>query len=154
MKSYADLLAAARPRVREIMPWDLVDRLAQAPAPLLVDVREPLEFAQAHIPGAVNVPRGLLEAACDWGYDDTVPELASGRGRDIVLVCRSGNRSLLAADVMAQMGFAHVVSLKTGVRGWNDFEQPVVSGQGQAVDNDIAEGLLAARVRPDQQRPR
>ena len=154
MKRYAELLADALQRVREIMPWDLRERLAQETPPLLVDVREPAEFALANIVGSVNVPRGILEAACDWGYDETWPELAGARERSIVVVCRSGNRSVLAADVMQLMGFADVVSLKTGVRGWNDFEQPLVDGSRQVVDTDTAERLLAARVRQEQLRPR
>lgn len=153
MKRYADLLADARRRVREVMPWELAASLAGAEPPLVVDVREPVEFAQARIAGSINVPRGLLEAACDWGYDDTVPSLASSRGRAIVAVCRSGSRSLLAADVMQAMGFADVASLKTGVRGWNDFELPLLDAPGQPVDGDAAEGLLAVRVRPDQLGP-
>lgn len=154
MKRYADLVADALQRVHEIMPWNLAERLAQAAPPLVLDVREPAEFAQARIAGSVNVPRGVLESACDWGYDETLPELAAARERPIVVVCRSGLRSVLAADVMQQMGFADVVSLKTGVRGWNDFEQPLVDGNGQALDTDTAELLLAVRVRAAQLRPR
>lgn len=154
MKRYADLVADALLGVREIMPWDLAARLAQADAPLVVDVREPAEFAAARIAGSINVPRGLLEAACEWDYDDTVPALAGARARAVVVACRSGQRSALAAEVMQRMGFADVVSLKTGVRGWNDFEQPLVDGAGRAVDGDAAQALLAARVRPDQRRPR
>lgn len=154
VKSYADLLADARGRVREIMPWDLCERLAQDALPVVVDVREPAEFALAHIQGAINVPRGVLEPACDWGFDETLPTLVLGRDRMVVVVCRSGNRSVLAADVMQQMGFTDVVSLKTGVRGWNDYEQALVDGDGQPVGGDAAEHFLASRVRPEQQRPR
>ena len=154
MKRYADLVADALQRVREIMPWDLAGRVAQQAPPLVLDVREPAEFTQARIAGAVNVPRGLLASACDWGYDETLPELAGARERPVVVVCRSGLRSVLAADVMQQMGFADVVSLKTGVRGGNDFEQPLVDGSGRPVDTDTAEPLLAARVRAEQLRPR
>lgn len=154
MKRYADLIADAQQRVREVMPWDLRDRLAAEPRPLIVDVREPGEFAQGHIAGSINVPRGILEAACDWDYEDTVPELAGGRARPIVLVCRSGQRSVLAADVMLQMGFADVVSLRTGVRGWNDFEQPLRDGAGRTIGTDAAEVALASRVRAEQMRPR
>lgn len=153
MKTYADLLADAARRVREVMPWDLAERVAREPALLVVDVREPAEFAAGHLRGAINVPRGVLEAACSWDYDDTVPVLAAGRGRAVVVVCRSGQRSLLAADVMSQLGYADVVSLKTGVRGWNDAEQPLVDAAGRAVDGDAAERLLAPRVRADQKRP-
>ncbi len=153
MKRYADLLADALKRVREIQPWDLAKQLAREKPPLLLDVREPAEFAQARIPGSINVPRGVLEQACEWDFDETEPVLAARQADSIVVVCRSGNRSVLAADVMLQMGFAEVVSLKTGVRGWNDFEQPLVDADGRAVDGDEAERLLAPRVRPEQRRP-
>lgn len=154
MKRYAELLADAQRRVRELMPWDLATSLASAAPPLVVDVREPAEYAQARIAGSINVPRGLLEAACEWGYDDTVPALAGARSRAIVVVCRSGKRSLLAADTMLAMGYTAVASLRTGVRGWNDFEQPLFDATGQAVDGDDAERALAARVRPEQLAPR
>jgi len=153
MKRYSDLLADALRRVPEIQPWDLRERLARDAPPLLLDVREPGEFALARIPGSINVPRGVLEQACEWDYDETVPELAGRRAPSVVVVCRSGNRSVLAADVLRQMGVADAVSLKTGVRGWNDFEQPLVDGAGRAVDGDEAERLLAPRVRPEQRRP-
>lgn len=152
MRRYADLLADAAQRVREIQPWDLSRQLMHDQPPLVLDVREPSEFALARIPGSINVPRGVLEQACEWDYDETVPELAARRDRAIVITCRSGNRSLLAAEVMRQMGFADVASLKTGVRGWNDFDQPLVDGEGRAVDADEAERRLSPQVRPDQRR--
>lgn len=153
MKRYAELLADALTRVREIMPWDLRDRLASGREIVLLDVREPAEFEAAHIAGSINVPRGVLEQACEWDYDETAPELAGGRARPIVVVCRSGHRSVLAADVLQTLGFVDVVSLKTGLRGWNDFEQPLVNAGGLTLDTDAAERLLAARVRPEQRRP-
>jgi rhodanese-related sulfurtransferase len=153
MRRYADLLADALQRVREIQPWDLRMQLMQDRPPLVLDVREPAEFALARIPGSVNVPRGVLEQACEWDYEETVPELAGRCDGSIVVVCRSGNRSILATDVMQQIGFADVVSLKTGVRGWNDFDQPLVDGEGRTVDADAAERALAPKVRPAQRRP-
>ena len=154
MTRYETLLADALQRVREIQPWDLTGRLGRDEAPLVLDVREPAEFALAQIPGSLNVPRGVLEQACEWDFEETVPELASRKERPIVIVCRSGNRSLLAADVMQQLGFSDVVSLKTGVRGWNDFEQPLVDAEGRAVDADEGERRLVPRLRPEQRRPR
>lgn len=153
MKRYRELVADALTRVREIAPWDLARELAAGKQLLLLDVREPAEFAALHIPGSLNVPRGLLEQSCEWGFDETVPQLAGGHGLDIVVICRSGYRSALAADVMQQMGYISVASLKTGVRGWNDYEQPLVDAAGSPVDADTAEELLAPRLRAEQRGP-
>jgi rhodanese-related sulfurtransferase len=154
MSSYDDLVAEALTRVKEIMPWDLSRTLAAGNKPILLDVREPAEFALLHILGSINVPRGVLEQSCEWDYDETVPELAGGRGREVVVICRSGKRSALAADVMQKMGFANVVSLKTGVRGWNDYEQPLVDTFNNRVNADTVDTLLASQVRPEQRKPK
>ena len=154
MKRYDDLVAEALTRVKEVMPWDLSRRLSAGNRPLLLDVREPAEFAALRIPGSINVPRGVLEQSCEWDYDETVPELAAGREREIVVICRSGKRSALAADVMLKMGFTNVVSLKTGVRGWTDFEQPLEDGAANHLDADTADELLVPHLRPEQYRPK
>lgn len=154
MKRYDDLIVDALTRVKEVMPWDLAKLLSARNDVLLLDVREPQEFSILHIPGSINVPRGVLEQSCEWDYDETLPELVVGHEREIVLICRSGKRSVLAADVMLQMGFTNVVSLRTGVRGWNDFEQPLRSGNGSLLDPDEAEELLNSRLRPEQRAPR
>jgi hypothetical protein len=71
-----------------------------------------------------------------------------------VVICRSGKRSALAADVMQKMGFANVVSLKTGVRGWNDYEQPLVDANGNTLDADEVDVLLAHHVQTEQRKPK
>lgn len=154
MSSYDELVRDAASRVKEIQPWDLRDLIASGSSILLLDVREPAEFSSLHIPGSVNVPRGVLEQACEWDYEETVPLLAQRQDIDIVVICRSGKRSLLAADRMQGMGFSRVASLKSGVRGWNDFEQPLENSQGASMDADEAEILLAPNLRADQRRPR
>jgi len=153
MQRYDDLVADALSRVQEIMPWDLSRSLASGGKPILLDVREPAEFAALRIPGSINAPRGILEQSCEWDYDETVPELAAGREREIVIICRSGKRSALAGDVMLKMGFVNIVSLGTGVRGWNDFEQPLEDASGNRIDADAADELLAPRLRPEQHKP-
>lgn len=153
MKHFTDLIAEALPEVEELFPWDLEEKLQRESDLILLDVREPSEFEALHIEGSINVPRGLLESACDWDYDDTVPELAAGREREIIVICRSGNRSVLAAQTMQHMGFRKVASLKTGIRGWNDFEQPLYDDEGNQVDIDDADDILASKVRDDQRRP-
>lgn len=154
MRRLNDLLAEARSQVPEWMPWDLSDRWTTDPQLLVLDVREPAEYQAAHMAGALHVPRGLLEQACEWDMDDTVPELANGRStRAVVVVCRSGKRSLLAAHTLLTLGFERVASLRTGVRGWNDADLPLVNAEGRVLDPDAAEAILAVQVRPDQRRP-
>lgn len=149
-----DMVGICRAEIREIMPWNLVDRMRENPGLLLLDVREPAEFDAMHIAGSVNVPRGVLESACEWDYEDTLPELVEAREREVVVLCRSGRRSAFAARTMMQLGYTDVVSLKTGLRGWNDYEEPLVDGDGHAVDPDAADRFFLPRVRPEQRSPK
>lgn len=151
--TFAQLVNAALPQIQELMPWD-VDAMRKAnPELLIVDIREPDEYTAAHIQGSLPVPRGILETSCDWGYSDTLPALAQARLQPVVLVCRSGNRTALAALTLQQMGFEQVFSMKTGVRGWNDYELPLVNMQGEQVDIDLAEEILSPPVLPTQMAP-
>lgn len=154
MKTYKDLVNDCLPHITELFPWDLKEELDQEKDILLVDINEPREFDRAHIPGSINVPRGILESACDYDYDETVPELAGGRDREIVVICRSGYRSALAAYTMQQMGFINVRSLKTGLRGWNDDENPLVDEKDNAVDPDFADEYFSPPLRDDQRKPK
>lgn len=154
MRRYFDLVNDALTRVEEIQPWDLSKLINLGQRYILLDVREVNEFRVLRIPGSTNVPRGILEQSCEWDFDETVPELVNGRDLDIVVICRSGYRSVLAADVMQQMGFGRVLSLRTGVRGWNDSELPLVDGAGNSVDADTADELLMPRLRPEQRKPK
>lgn len=154
MKTFKDLINECLQHVEEVFPWDLQYELEQGRTPLIVDVREPYEFEVAHIKNSINVPRGILETACEYEYEETLPELAGARDQDIVLVCRSGNRSAMAAYIMRQLGFEKVRSLKTGLRGWNDAEQELVDQCGQFVDVDETERYFTPNLRPEQMRPK
>jgi rhodanese-related sulfurtransferase len=153
MKNFLELIKSCLTDVREIMPWDLEERIQENPDLLIVDVREPGEFDAMHIAGAINVPRGILESACEWEYEETVPDLVRAREREVVVVCRSGYRSVLAAHSMQVLGYRNVASLQTGLRGWKDYEQPLVDGAGEAVDLDDADVYFTPRLRHDQIRP-
>lgn len=141
-KTYKALVAEARPQIRELFPWDLQELRASQPDTLVVDIREAGEFALGSIPQSILVPRGILESACEWGYSDTVPALVKARQQPVVLVCRSGNRSVLAALTLQQLGYEQVYSLKTGIRGWNDYDLPLLDQQGQPVDGELADQQL------------
>lgn len=151
MKTFKELINDCLETVDEVLPWDLEEAMEnKKQTPLLLDIREPYEFDVLHIKGSKNIPRGILEPACDYGYDDTVPELVIARDKEVIVICRSGNRSVLAAYTMQQMGYQFVKSLKTGVKGWNDYELPLENLHGKAVDIDKADALLASQVQKEQ----
>jgi rhodanese-related sulfurtransferase len=85
---------------------------------LIVDVREPNEWAEYHIPGATLIPLGTLA--------DHLNELP--RDKEIIVVCRSGNRSAQGRDILRSAGFKQVTSLTGGVTVWRAQGYPVVSG--------------------------
>jgi rhodanese-related sulfurtransferase len=154
MKTYSQLVNDTLSEITEIFPWDLEEKLAANDDVLLIDIREPYEFDAMHVADSLNVPRGILEAACDWGYQETVPELAAARDREVVVMCKSGNRSVLAAKAMELMGFDRVMSLKTGLKGWNDYELPLRDCNGNPVDIDEAEEFFADKVTREQLGPK
>jgi len=153
MKTFQNFISDCQGIVDELFPWDLQEMMKNKPHMLLVDIREPYEFEKLHIEGSNNIPRGILESACDYGYDDTVPELVTARNKEVILICRSGNRSVLAVCTMQRMGFQLVKSLKTGVRGWNEYELPLQNIQKQTVELEEAAALLTAHIKPEQMPP-
>ena len=97
---------------------DLADLArAHAEGATVVDVREPGEYAEGHVPGAVNIPLSQVPARLD-----EVP----GGGRVFVL-CASGNRSKAATDVLLAAG-TDAVSVRGGTKGWIQAGHPVTSG--------------------------
>jgi rhodanese-related sulfurtransferase len=125
-----DLIAAAKARIREVAACELLE-LQQAGSPV-VDVREPEEFAEGHLPGAVNIPRGLLEFEVDGhpAVNYQTAEALSHRERPVVLYCLSGGRSALAAEALKRLGFTSPVSLAGGILHWADAGHPVVAQGG------------------------
>lgn len=153
MQKFIALVQRYLKDVREIMPWDLEERLQENPDLLILDVREPYEFDVMHIEGSLNVPRGILESACEWDFEETEPRLVRCRKQEVVVVCRSGYRSVLAAFSLQMLGYQNVVSLKTGLRGWNEYEQPMVDRNGNPVDFDDGDDYFATRLLKSQMKP-
>lgn len=145
-----ELVANALEHIEELFPWDLQEALQDDPGILLLDVREPQEYQAMHIRNSINVPRGVLESACEYDYEDTVPELVEARNKNIVVICRSGKRSALAADTMRLLGYNKTKSLKTGLRGWSDYELELINNDGNVINEDDAEDYFMPRLRPEQ----
>lgn len=119
MKSAHDLVAEAKARIHEI-DLDAADA-AIRDADVLLDVREPDEFHAGHIPGAVNIPRGLLEFKLSAS-----PELTS-RDLNIMLYCKTSGRAALAACALHDMGYLNVQSIEGGFDAWSTAGKTVVT---------------------------
>ena len=144
MKTFKDIVGEARLEINELFPWDVEERRSMNDEILILDIREECEFLAYHIEQSMLIPRGILETACEYEYEDAVPELIEARDREIIVICRSGNRSVLAAQTMQWMGYSNVASMKTGLRGWNDYELPLFNVAHQVLDPDNVEEMLAA----------
>jgi molybdopterin/thiamine biosynthesis adenylyltransferase/rhodanese-related sulfurtransferase len=115
MASGAELIRQAKEQIKEMDPREVHDSVqnGNGSAPVLVDVREQHEFEEAHIPGAIHVPRGHLESRIEGKVGD--------KSRPVVLYCASGQRSALAAQTLQSMlGYDDVASMTGGITLWKD----------------------------------
>lgn len=125
--SAKQLVDEARLTVSEVDPADA--RARAESGQVLLDVREPGEWAKGRAPGAVHVPRGLLEWMADPTYPNHEARLAGRFETPIVVMCASGGRSLLAARTLRDMGYRDVVSVAGGFGDWSKQGLPVEADQ-------------------------
>lgn len=116
-----DFVLAAKSLIREVSAEEALALMARGAK--VVDVREPEEFAAGHLPGALNIPRGVLEFKVA-----AVPELQD-REPALLVYCKTGGRSALATRVLNQMGYGEAVSLAGGFDPWAQAGRPVVKPQ-------------------------
>jgi rhodanese-related sulfurtransferase len=121
-KSLKDFVTEAKSRIREVSVEEAAQHRDRGV--MIIDVREPGEWAAGHIPGALHVPRGMIEAKADLEYANREPRLAD-RAQEIVIHCATGARSALAADALQQMGFTKVSSMAGGFAAWAEKGLPV-----------------------------
>ena len=105
-----DFLAEAAASINPVACNEAEDLLKEGVT--VLDVREPAEFEVGHLPGAINVPRGVLE----FRVGDH-PALTDQEAK-ILLYCKNGGRSTLAAYTLKRMGFTNVKMLTGGFDGW------------------------------------
>ncbi len=113
MPTPRDLLAQAKEHISEISTEEAESRLGRS---TFLDVREPDEFEQGALPGAVPLPRGNLE----FQVEGKLPDKAA----PIVVYCAGGVRSAFAADTMGQLGYTDVASVAGGFNRWKDEGRP------------------------------
>ena len=102
----------AKTRVKELDFREVKQRLDAGETLKLVDVREDNEWARGHLPGAIHLGKGVIERDIETAIPDkTLP---------LVLYCRGGFRSALAADNLQKMGYENVISMDGGWRSWSE----------------------------------
>jgi rhodanese-related sulfurtransferase len=124
IKAARDLVAQANSEVEVLDPAQ-ARALFDGGKAQFVDVREPAEWAKGRVPGAVHVPRGLLE----WQADPSMPthKAEFDQNRKLVLYCASGGRSALAAKTLKDMGYKDVAHVEGGFTAWSQGDNPVES---------------------------
>lgn len=122
-ESWLDTLRAS---IAEISPADALARQAQGG--LLIDVRDDGERASGTPVGAIGLSRGFLELR--------IEQVETDRQRPILVLCGSGQRSLLASEALKRMGYIQVASVSGGFQRWKAEGLPVAQG---AWDSDAAE---------------
>jgi molybdopterin/thiamine biosynthesis adenylyltransferase/rhodanese-related sulfurtransferase len=111
MPSFRDLLAQTKAKIREVDTAE-AERAIAVPGTVVLDVREPDEYEQGAVPGAVHIPRGHLESQVESRLAD--------RDAPVVVYCAGGTRSAFAADTLTQLGYTNVVSMNGGFNKWKN----------------------------------
>lgn len=118
-----ELVIQARSQIKELNPaqaWESMSGDVR-----VLDVRESSEFEAGRLPGAISIPRGILEFRIG-----EVPEFAR-KDAPILLYCRTGGRAALAALALAQIGYTNVVSVTGGIMAWEQAGLPVEKDRTQ-----------------------
>ena len=112
MPTFRDLLAQAKSEIREVDTEQAERILADRPGTVVLDVREPDEYEQGALPGAVHIPRGHLESQ--------IENRAPDRDAPMVVYCAGGTRSAFAARTLGELGYSDVVSMAGGFNKWKN----------------------------------
>jgi rhodanese-related sulfurtransferase len=121
--SVSALIAAAKQQIKTIDMATFKSAFDKNDLGLIVDVREPEEFAGGYIPGAVNVPRGVIELSI-WAYVGFPDK--TDMGRRMTLYCGSGARCALAAKSLQDLGFRNVIAADMRIDDWAKAGYPLV----------------------------
>jgi molybdopterin/thiamine biosynthesis adenylyltransferase/rhodanese-related sulfurtransferase len=111
MASFRDLLRQTKSEITEVTTTEAEQRRHEA-GTVVLDVREPDEYDQGAIPGAIHIPRGHLESQIEGRVLD--------HGAPILIYCAGGTRSAFAAKTLHEMGYSDVVSMAGGFNKWKD----------------------------------
>jgi rhodanese-related sulfurtransferase len=115
-----DMVQEALGSVEAVSAAAVKEGLDRGEVDLVLDVREPNEWAEGHVPGAMNVPRGVLELRADPESPATDPALSANKDARMIVYCLKapGARSLLAAQTLGRMGYSNVAAMRGGFEEW------------------------------------
>lgn len=118
--SAMDLVALAKKNIIETELETVEQALSKE---LILDVREPTEHAAGCLPGAINIPRGVLEFKIG-----NHPDFQNQLEAKIFVYCQTGGRSALATEALLKLGYKNAVSMAGGFKDWSEnglqVEQP------------------------------
>ena len=113
-----DLVAAAKKNIAEV---DIAKAKTLLNDALVLDVREPAEYGDGCLPGAINIPRGVLEFKID-----AHPQFKDKKEADILVYCKTGGRGALATEALLKLGYINAGNLAGGFTAWQENGQEVV----------------------------
>ncbi|CAN5741778.1 molybdopterin-synthase adenylyltransferase MoeB [soil metagenome] len=111
MPNFRELLNQTKAEIREV-DTGTADEARRTPGALVLDVREPDEYEQGAIPGAMHIPRGQLESSIEGRVPD--------HDTSLIVHCAGGTRSAFAAKTLTELGYSDVVSVAGGFNKWKD----------------------------------
>ena len=116
---FLDVVNEAKPRVKELTPEEALEKLADSPDSIIVDVREDYEWNAGHVQKAVHLGKGVLERDIEKKFPN--------KQTTLLMYCGGGYRSILTADVAQKMGYSNVFSISGGYKGIVAEEWPIQS---------------------------
>jgi rhodanese-related sulfurtransferase len=122
-----ELLSKAKAQVSLLNMSMFKNGFDQKSLGIIIDVREPAEFAEGHVPGAINIPRGLIEFRI-WshvGYPERLD-----KNQRITIYCGSGARAALAAKSLRDLNFSNVNAVDMRFEEWKKAGYPLDRDQG------------------------
>jgi rhodanese-related sulfurtransferase len=140
------LLEAVKKEINEMPSVDFKKLYDSKGHCIIIDVREPSEYSAGYIPGAVSIPRGLLEFKI--GKEEVWDEAGMyipAKTDSLVLYCRTGGRSALAVRTLLELGYQNVISLQGGWEEWNskypELREPVIKKEVAPVEPVAAKAV-------------
>jgi sulfur-carrier protein adenylyltransferase/sulfurtransferase len=138
MPTFKELIREVKSQIREVSPEDA--RVKADKGAVLVDVREPDEWANGHIPGALYIPRGFLELR----IEEKIPDKAG----EVIVYCAGGTRSAFGAKSLQDLGYTNVSSMTGGFGKWKESGYTIVVPQSLTAEqkNRYSRHLLVPEI--------